>query len=164
MKNGISVIFLDIDGVLNKQCALPTSNTIKVKGGRLDSGCLDAFQSLLDTTGAKVVISSTWRSKNIPYGELLDGSGLQVDIIGETPLLGRHCFRGNEIWAWVDENVDVLGVSSPHNFHQYLILDDSSDILYWQKNNFYRTEGDAGLTGVGAYRAARQLKSFVNLV
>ena len=159
----VDLIFLDIDGVLNKDCQLPTSNNIKVKGGSLDSGCLEAFQDLLDNTGAKVVISSAWRSKSIPYEDLLNGSGLNVDIIGSTPILGKYCFRGNEIWAWVEENAGLLGVDGASSFNQYLILDDSSDILYWQKNNFYRTESDSGLTKGGAYRAARQLKSLKNL-
>jgi hypothetical protein len=162
-KNTVKVIFLDIDGVLNKHCDLPTSNAVSVEGGCLDARCLAAFQELVDSTEAKVVISSAWRAKSIPYNALLNGSGLNIDIIGETPVLGKYCFRGNEIWAWVEEHVDFLGVRSASEFNQYLILDDSSDILYWQKDNFYRTESDTGLTNGGAYRAARQLKSFINL-
>ena len=129
----------------------------------MDSGCLSAFQELVDSTQAKIVISSAWRSKNIPYNELLDGSGLSIDIIGKTPSLSDYCFRGNEIWAWVDQDGKEIGINSPHNFNQYLILDDSSDILYWQRHNLYRTESDTGLTSGGAYRAARQLKSLKNL-
>ena len=54
----MKVIFLDIDGVLNCKKTRPThanSHTWSI------SVCLVRFKRLLEKTGAKVVLSSTWR-------------------------------------------------------------------------------------------------------
>jgi hypothetical protein len=54
---GMKVIFLDIDGVLNCK---KTPNPRKLPY-IVDTNLLDRFKSLLARTGAKVVLSSTWR-------------------------------------------------------------------------------------------------------
>ena len=59
--------------------------------------------------------------------------------------------RGVEIHQWIDTNIHsdngknwkrkTLGVD-----YQYVILDDDCDMLYIQRNNFIRTNGNIGLT------------------
>jgi hypothetical protein len=159
----LKLLFLDIDGVLNQEGSDAPEDTLRLKGGLVNKHCVSALNELIDATGAKIVIFSTWRRQGVPCNTLLEGSGVIGEVIGETPRLGQYCFRGNEIWAYIDQNLDLLGVSSAHDFNQYLILDDSDDILYWQRNNFYRTESNTGLTSNGAYRAARQLNGFINI-
>jgi len=159
----LKLLFLDIDGVLNKQGHDAPQDKFTIAGGILNHTCVDALNELIEATGAKIVISSAWRQKGLAYQDILLGSGVVGDVIGETPSLGGYCFRGNEIWAYVSENLDMLGVKSAHDFRQYLIVDDSDDMLYWQRNNIYRTESTVGLTANGAYRAARQLNGFVNI-
>lgn len=159
----LKLLFLDIDGVLNQEGSDAPEDTLLLEGGLVNKHCVSALNELIDATGAKIVISSTWRRQGLPYNTLLEGSGVIGEVIGETPMLGNYFFRGNEIWAYIDQNLELLGVSSVNNFNQYLILDDSEDILYWQRNNFYRTESRVGLTRDGAYRAARQLNGFINI-
>ena len=52
------VIFLDIDGVLNRTTRLTRNDCCAV-----DGDLLDRFKNLVRKTGAKVVLCSTWRHK-----------------------------------------------------------------------------------------------------
>jgi len=49
------------------------------------------------------------------------------------------------------------------DFNKYIILDDDSDMLYWQRNNFICIDGGPGLTENVAYKAIRMLNSMKNL-
>jgi len=74
----MKVIFLDIDGVLNSK---NTPNPRKLPY-IVDSRLLARFKRLLDRTGAKVVLSSTWRYD--PAG-LFSAKRWGIPFIGVTP-------------------------------------------------------------------------------
>lgn len=136
----MKVIFLDIDGVLNVYCE-----------GRDQYGCtfhqhlVDNLKRIIDETGAKIVISSTWRIdgldvmkemwlyRNLP-GEVIDITPNEVDIVN----LGICEFydlvdRGYEIQQWIDDNKP----------EKYCIIDDDNDMLPSQKPFFVRTSGNS---------------------
>jgi hypothetical protein len=74
----MKVIFLDVDGVLNcKKTANPRKLPYVV-----DRRLLARFKRLLDRTGAKVVLSSTWRYD--PAG-LFSAKHWGIPFIGITP-------------------------------------------------------------------------------
>ena len=74
--------------------------------------------------------------------------GFEGQIIAATPNLttdNGFVVRGNEILAWCQANEQILGTGY-QNYKQYVILDDKDDMLFWQKDNFFRTDRYCGLT------------------
>lgn len=127
----MKVIFLDIDGVLNVYCQ-----------GTDEYGCLfhkhfeDNLKWIIEETKAKIVISSSWRlSGLIAMQETWLHRKLAGEIIDITPNLtygeglNTSTPRGKEIEMWLKNNA----VSN------YVIIDDDSDMLPEQKNNFVQT-------------------------
>lgn len=131
----------------------------------IDTNAVTMLNGIVFATDARVVISSTWRKSfglNI-LQEILTRCGFSDArrIIGVTPCLyfernneyGYHnsVVRGCEIKAWVEMNKGVIG----HKVSKlpYVILDDDSDMLYWQRNNFIQCDPLVGLTEVDAINA-----------
>lgn len=157
----IKVIFLDIDGVLNSQIFYTERNQEKREknspfGANIDERCVGYLNQLIADTGAKVVISSTWRIDGLEYCKShLEAKGFKGEIIGITPHL-RHLggFRGNEIHQWISENAEMLcGSRVNGDYKEYVIFDDDSDMLYWQRNNYIQVDAYCGLTPNQCYRA-----------
>jgi len=162
------IIFLDIDGVLNK--ALVASNSessdvLKVLPyGWMNKSLVENLNKITDETGAKIVISSAWRCSGLGENKkMLKVFGVTGEVVGQTPHLGQHSVRGNEIKAWLYENKEVLGADS-FNFKQYVIIDDSSDMLLEQAEHFIHTDAYAGLSNHAAHRVKLKLNSLTNLV
>lgn len=129
----MKVIFLDIDGVLNLYCE-----------SRDEYGCcfhphlVDNLKRLIDETGAKIVISSTWRfSGLVIMKEMWIKRGLPGEVVGITPNFMRHhgttLCRGKEIDAYLEENKDITS---------YVILDDDTDMEEHQMDRFIKTSGN----------------------
>jgi hypothetical protein len=154
------LIFLDIDGTINN-LALGTKdpairkvfNDIDTIHGKLSSTNIKNLNDLTDKTGAKIVISSSWRilSDVHELRDILYGAGVTGEIIGLTPILGADTLRGNEIYKYIKDN--YLYDSEPN----HIILDDDSDMLYWQRNNFFWCDPFCGLSPGVVYKAARFL-------
>lgn len=153
----MKVVFLDIDGVLNNQFMHKIDgDKIKTEGGFISKQCLDTFNNFIEQTSAKIVISSTWRTDE-GIDNYLKEAGLKGEIIGKTPVLrDRFTLRGNEIHTWIVENKPLLGLEY-YDFNRFVIFDDDSDMLLWHRENFFQTDGHAGLTPSIAYRAIRFL-------
>ena len=142
------LVFLDLDGVINGN----DEDSLYQKGKLSDDQELysdvlvERLNRLLDETGAKVVLSSTWRlglsQEQIEYR--LADIGIKCDCIGFTPNFYKYSVRGNEIRAWIIDNEELLGCD--YRFRNYVIIDDDSDMLLWQKDNFVNTNGMKGLT------------------
>ena len=147
------IIFLDFDGVLNSQLYFVRRHAEKLAGhdlgvaGDLDPVAVGFLNNLIEGTGAKVVVSSTWRIGMTieDLQELLEKVGFKGEVIGITPdLRSDYCLRGNEILEWIKANESLVGDYS--NYKNYLILDDDNDMLYWQKDNFVKIDNKVGLT------------------
>lgn len=157
----MKIIFLDIDGVLNNQIFYTEKNQSERHnynpiGSDIDERCVSYLNQLIVDTDAKVVISSTWRSSGLEYcKQHLEAKGFIGDIIDVTPML-RHesCLRGNEIYDWINKNSQMLCDSNNgSDFKEYVIFDDDSDMLYWQRNNYIQVDPYCGLTPNQCYRA-----------
>jgi HAD domain in Swiss Army Knife RNA repair proteins len=184
----IKIIFLDIDGVMNSQRFYTNS----IKGNRRDEyGDLfdplsaSLLNKLIKETGAKIVISSTWRHAGLKKmqsmwidrkmeGEVIaitpDFRGSLTDD-GQSKRFGEHMNRlinnksndhgvsiprGCEIewyyefkhnfkhWQW--EGDYVREFKSRCTLDTYVILDDDSDMLYSQRNNFVHCSNLEGFT------------------
>ncbi len=167
----MKIIFLDIDGVLNHQRFfnerfnarkqdkldgnLVKKSEIDREAEEIDPESIENLNELIENTGAKVVISSTWRlgTEIETLQAILEKRGFIGEIIGKTPIGCGCCQRGNEIHKWLGDNSDIIGEES----NNYIILDDDSDMLYWQRNNFINVDQYVGLTPKQVYKATRFL-------
>lgn len=115
------VIFLDVDGVLNNGTwAIEMFD----KGIRvyhddlLYEPSLEQLRRIVDTTGAVIVVSSSWRQIPIAYlhlKERVEKYGMK--IYDKTPYVGGE--RGDDITAWFNRH--------PGDW-KYVILDDDDDM------------------------------------
>lgn len=136
----MKVIFLDIDGVLNSVDSMISFynwtpiGTKEQMEDRLDPVSIGLLRRLCLGTGAKIVVSSTWRRGRIKedFLEIFAGYGWgDFPYLDKTPIgysinpIGERT-RGHEIQYWLDNN------GNP----EYIILDDDSDMLESQKDRF----------------------------
>lgn len=122
----MKIIFLDIDGVINSNF---TDEYTKSGSLFVDDDKILLLKQLIDETGAKVVLSSTWR---VGWNHLQLGveSQLMHDFVELRDKLWEHGIelydrtiildafmrrRGEEIQAYLDNHNDIDG---------YVILDD----------------------------------------
>ena len=154
------VIFLDFDGVI----------TTVLSNWNIDKKKVDMVKDICDSTGAKIVISSSWRrytleqtietitnelrvrgNQPFPYPDLI------IDITSR--MYGfkygnkeKHygLCRGLEIDHWLCEHQDVTN---------YVILDDDSDMLLSQKKHFIKTHALRGISKRDVIKAIKILSS-----
>lgn len=150
----MKVIFLDMDGVLNNaewMKARDTDPDVKEEDrrwvGMIDPAAVEVLNEIVAKSGAKVVVSSTWRLIHPPADmqRFLEARGFKGEIIGSTPRSAlRDCQRGDEIKRWLDQHEEVT---------EFVALDDDSDMgavrdrwvrTYWQHWERY-PEGPLGL-------------------
>ena len=111
----MEVIFLDIDGVLNiNSPSYHTSyffpdGTIKY----IEEHLTQRLNYLIKTTGASVVISSSWRGDMDDLKSQMEKAGFLYwkDVIGKTP---RLKYRGDEIRDYLNN----------HEIEKYVVLED----------------------------------------
>jgi len=140
----MKILFLDIDGVLNSADWFSRRTKPQQFDNlhELDIELTYLFDEIIERTNCKVVLSSTWRLSET-YQEDLERQGLNTNaIIDRTPhmpLMGgvEAMERGKEIKAWLDNHQEVT---------KYAILDDDSDMLPEQLQNFFKTSWSTGLT------------------
>lgn len=102
--DGLKVIFLDVDGVLN---CYKTVEKFGVFRG-IEQSKVELVRRLVKETGAKIVVSSTWRKTQDHHCELLRQLNLGRDVIGATPV--TNFSRHEEIKLWLSKHPEVKGV------------------------------------------------------
>ena len=81
--------------------------------------------------------------------DVLTECGFTGEIIDITPSLdinGSWVERGNEILKWLQDNKRYKYDSYRITDHDYVIIDDDSDMLYQQRHNFFECSPKTGLT------------------
>lgn len=146
----MKVIFLDFDGVI----------TIPPKW-HINSDKLKYIKRIVDETGAKIVISSSWRRgippsleltiekmigrpKRCPRNKMMNW--FVDNLYDVTPIYSSP--RGNEIKGYLDKHPEV---------DNYVILDDDGDMLDEQLFHFVQTNYEDGITEVEGIRAIKVL-------
>lgn len=159
-------LFLDIDGVLNNQNTFTERKTyirenftkeelanlkrLDVAPHELDRMAIRLLDEVIDVTGASIVISSTWRIL-LSLEELREVFRVvgfrNVDaIVDVTPRFKwRSSFRGNEIHDWIEQYKQDHNMYVTREKVTYAIVDDDSDMLLWQKDQFVQTSFKTGL-------------------
>lgn len=154
-KDKLKIIFLDFDGCIT---------TVKSRW-RFDEEKMALLGTILDATDAKIVITSSWRRFSledtidfITTREVERGCtpfAFPDRVIGVTHRMYAFCYpnmdkhygvvRGEEIRRWQKAN-DASECP-------YVILDDDSDMLLWQRDNFIQTDSELGLSETDCWKA-----------
>lgn len=167
------IIFLDIDGVI------ATPQSIDESGlWTFTKDCLDLLGVILKETGAKIVISSSWRLHNVeetkehfaehnfPFCDDIIGVTIRAYhyiVSGEDSKRPHLSIpRGVEIKQWLDTNIysdngKDWNMKMPGVDFTYVILDDDTDMLLEQKDYYLRTKSRIGLTEEIAKKAIQIL-------
>lgn len=148
-----NVLFLDVDGVLNSGPWLMKETKesqefhlrrdIPQAATDIDPEAIARLQRIVDATGAKIVLSSSWRYLYRPakFIELLRAHNFVGDLIGATPLSedvpGRKC-RGDEVALWLKEHSFL-------DIKKFVILDDDESFGDLE-HRLVRTSFEHGLT------------------
>lgn len=137
----MKVIFLDIDGVL--------VNDLYAKQHKADPYCVDALNTITNVTGAKIVISSSWKYSYsaTKLTLMLKQWGVTGDIIGSTPNVENRP-RAYEVGSWLADYIEDVGVP----VESFVVIDDDSSACpssMW----CVRTKFENGLTMQNADRA-----------
>ncbi len=156
------ILFLDIDGVMVTDYS--KENRDEVTHEHLfNPVAVNLLNAIVEQTECHIVISSSWRKRDTEWIRKVfkDRSFKYPErIVGET-MRGYQCVeksahlpipRGVEIKAWLDLFVRKTPAGFTNNNYQYAILDDDSDMLLEQKDNFVKTKGEEGLTVKNAER------------
>lgn len=139
----MKIIFLDVDGVLNSQRLM---EQWEETGVLLDEENIACLKEIVEATGAKIVLTSTWRTGWSPVKEEVDEAcAVLVDMLAKYDLqimdktpVSESCRRENEIKAWMD--------GSKEKIHRFVILDDAP--YQWHRQgydaNVVKTSFDTG--------------------
>ena len=136
------IIFLDFDGVVN---SFSEPESLRC----LSQGCVANLNTLLERSGASIVVSSVWRIGH-PIADLrqiLVNAGLRFPerIVGITPR--GYGVRGDEIGQWLRNHPEV---------EAFVILDDDSDMGPFM-DRLVRSDSDHGLTDLDVEKALKIL-------
>ena len=151
-------LFLDIVGVLNHDTLFNSpsykNNQANWQVSMFDPACVERVNRILQDTGAKLVVSSSWRDmKDLP--EIFAGVGLptEFDTTPYAEIIYPNAFpitdffsdetdirywRGSEIKWYLDHNTN--------EDYTYCILDDDCDMLDELLEYFICTSKPIGLT------------------
>jgi len=119
----MKIIFLDIDGVLNS-ASYDRKRDWKIQTD-IDETRLPLLKSIVEQTGAEIVLSSTWRTHWERDEKLCDADGVYINnvfakynlkIFGKTPYLGICAERRDEISIWLDLHAEKV--------ESFVIIDD----------------------------------------
>jgi len=159
----MKIIFLDIDGVLNsdrfyRERAKSKQNHIRYLS-EFDPECIELLNEIVKQTGAKIVVSSTWKALGVDkLKEIFRLVKFKGEIIDITPSLHYDgMVRGNEIHLWMEKNKEIIGCDY-WAYKDYVILDDDSDMLYWHRNNFILVDRFIGITPQTVFQINKLLK------
>ena len=157
----MKIVFLDIDGVLNSDDWYKSGEAKKayektkiVSDYHFDPNAWKWVEKLLIETGAKIVLSSSWRNYNLE-ATLNDFKGTNFEvlnkyIVGITPRsVLRH--RGSEIKTFI-ETTDI-------KIDKYVIIDDDTDFNTEQLPYFVRTDWFKGITEENYNKAKKILNN-----
>jgi hypothetical protein len=151
----MQVLFLDIDGVLNRfgDEDGKGSTTERFDGLLwLDAQLLQIYKALLSRIDVTVVLSSSWRLSR-ELREYLAQHGVYFHDV--TPCMdpALELLRGHEIQLWLNEYPDQV--------ERYAILDDQEEeMLEDHMPNFFHVSCETGLTQELADRIVGHLTSW----
>ncbi len=134
------ILFLDVDGVLNNTKTFHTSESRYGSNKLIDPYMCLLVHRIVEATGCDIVLSSSWR--HFKKGQDVKDAGIPFIDITVDCCSG---VRGVEIQNWLNKGFPHDVRSDPSKF-RYAVLDDDSDMLLNQKDHFFQTTFESGLT------------------
>lgn len=140
----MKIIFLDIDGVLNSRAYDRKRNWNEQTD--IDETRLPLVKKIVDETGAKIVLSSTWKAHWDKQTEECDEDGIYInqtfakfglEVYDKTPDLGIDFDRPDEIKAWLDGTRETI--------ESFVIIDDYRYAWGKLSDRFVKTNPNFGL-------------------
>jgi hypothetical protein len=137
------LVFMDFDGCLNSEEADKAGRLVQVSSLRsdlMDPEAVARLNRIIELTGAKVVVTSTWRCCGTveKMQSHLEIAGFKGEVVGLTPdLFGivPQRTRGTEVQAWMDDNAFT---------GNFVIIDDEEE--FGELDRFLiRTSKETGL-------------------
>lgn len=141
----MKIIFLDVDGVLN--CKSTKERFNEYIG--VEQSKISLLKEIVEATGAKIVLSSTWRLNMLWYKQ---GISVKLDeynyLVNELAKQGLTIFditpshkdswRGREIQEWLDTTTEKID--------GYVVIDDDTyDIAKEHRGHLLMTSWKHGL-------------------
>lgn len=172
-----NIIFLDFDGVLNTtryryEMAQKDIRPCDQYGFLFDPEAIENLKSIIDSTGAKVCVTSSWaweigpknlstfwKKRNMPG--LLSGTTVGVQVYPECAIIDEDEFdpfklmgqgiagRGSEIESYLK--------AKGYRDVRYVIIDDVMDFKKEQLAFLVKTDPEVGITKQDAQKAIRIL-------
>ena len=138
----MKLIFLDIDGVLNSTAQFVVLGQRGANAEGIDPIALGLIKFICEKTGAKIVISSTWRFCATTFDAgfekiagMFEAKGWnRPPIIGQTPR-GKTGHRGAEVNMFLEGRTDV---------ERFICIDDSVD--FFEDQNLVHIDDATGIT------------------
>lgn len=150
----MKIIFLDFDGVI----------TTLESRWNIDSEKCKLVKRICDETGAKIVISSSWRKSNLEYTmkQFSKESFLLYDYVVD--ITKRLSISGSASIT-IPRGVEILQYIKSHDsITNYVILDDDTDMLLWQRNHFVHTRTYEGINEKNVEQAIKILNMNVDFI
>lgn len=144
----MKIIFLDFDGVLNSVTDGIVHRRQAYRACTINKTSFGLLKWVTNVTGAKIVISSTWRSMGVDWikGVFEAHGWIMPPIIDRTTLEGGGGgHRGSQVEQYLqdmDESEDPL--------EEYVCIDDDSDFFDYQP--LVKTDPNLGFTVYDAIR------------
>lgn len=152
----MKVIFLDIDGVLNfNGCRNKIDGVYFVNDNKIK-----LLKQIIDRTGAKIVLSSTWRFGWFDCDSGTDSIDAEhftklkeklkefgIELLSRTPVLAGY--RGSEIKRYIEK-------WDGEEIEKFIILDDNADMKPYMER-LIQTSFKTGLTQKNVERAVKML-------
>lgn len=148
-------IFLDFDGVMatprySSQLHMEGKQQTDRYGAVFDPKCIDNLRSIVEATGADIVVSSSW--KDVLHYEGILQMWKDRNMPGFlTDVTSTRRTRGEEIKAWLD----MYSKTSGEDDLRYVILDvlDEDNFLEEQAEQLVIVDAQYGLSDADAVRA-----------
>lgn len=130
----MKVVFLDFDGVLNSERYVRNCGEY---GVIIDPSRMQLLKQIIEATGARIVLSTSWREHWSKNENEMDETGIlineifaayQLEIFDKTPKLGGR--REQEVESWLNEFPDI---------ENFVVLDDRFLHAEFLKEHFVKT-------------------------
>ena len=166
-KKELTYLFLDFDGVLNTTSYAKLLRKEGIDhydefGAMFDPKTISNLKYIVDHSGCKIVLSSTWRNEGwIRMQALWKDRNLPDELFSMTPILLSTTYKdakSGEMLSVPECNAKALEIQAwLHKYatppFQYVILDDENVFFHGQQGHLVQTDENDGLTIQKAYEA-----------